>query len=45
MDGKEAGAGHNGALSVREQASMAHAENKQSRRIDTLKTNTKMRFS
>ena len=45
MDGKEAGAGHNGAVSAREQASIQHAENKQSRRIHTLKTNTEMRFS
>ena len=45
VDGKEAGAGHNGAVSAREQAGIQHAENKQSRRIDRLKTNTKMRFS
>ena len=45
VDGKEARAGHNGSVSAKEQAGIQHAENKQSRKIHKLKTNSEMRPS
>lgn len=45
VDGKEARAGHNGVVGVKEQAGIQHSENKQSRRIYKLKTNPEVRPS
>ena len=45
VDRKEGRAGHSGVVGAKEQAVIQHSENKQSRRIHQLKTNTEMRAS